>query len=127
MSVCKGLNVVLKCIKNGTLYFLQGSIVTGPVVIASYETHKEDMTKVWHMKLGHMGGKEMQILSKRDLLYGHKVRDLELCEHCVFGKLHRSKFPKNVYRIKGTLDYIHSDCWVLPELNLLEVTSILCR
>jgi transposase InsO family protein len=59
-----------------------------------------------------MGERGMQILSKRDFLSGHKVQGLEFCEHCVFGKLHRSKFPtKAVHRTKGTLDYIHMDCW----------------
>lgn len=58
-----------------------------------------------------MGKRGMQIRSKRDLLCGHKVQSLEFCEHCVFGKLHRSKFPKEVHTSKGTLDYIHYDCW----------------
>ncbi len=53
----------------------------------------------------------MQILSKNDLLGGHKVKDFSFCEHCIFGKLHRKKFPKAIHRTKGTLDYIHSDCW----------------
>ena len=53
----------------------------------------------------------MQNLSKNDLLCGHKVKDMDFYEHCVFRKLHGSKFPKAVHRTKGTLDYIHSDCW----------------
>src|SRR5690606_6341105 len=57
------------------------------------------------------GERGMQILSKHDLLCGHKTKSLEFCEHCVFGKLHRKKFPKAVHKTKGTLDYIHSDCW----------------
>ena len=69
----------------------------------------------------------MQILSKRNFLSGHKVKNLDFCEHCVSGKLLRSKFPKKgVHRTKGTLDYIHMDCWVHNVLNLLDVTSILC-
>lgn len=59
-----------------------------------------------------MSQRGMQVLSKRDLLSGHKMQNLELCEHCVFGKLHHSKFPKKgVHQRKETLDYIHSDCW----------------
>ncbi|KAL1223475.1 Retrovirus-related Pol polyprotein from transposon TNT 1-94 [Cardamine amara subsp. amara] len=42
---------------------------------------------------------------------GHEVKSLEFCEHCVFGKLHRSKFSKAVHITKGILDYIHSNCW----------------
>ncbi|KAJ4726144.1 Retrovirus-related Pol polyprotein from transposon TNT 1-94 [Melia azedarach] len=111
LHVCKGSNVVLKGVKRGTLYFLQGSTLSSSVAVASSEIDKDNMTKLWHVRVGHMSAREMQILSKGDLLCGHKVKDLEFCEHCIFGKLHRSKFPKAIHRTKGTLDYIHSDCW----------------
>lgn len=111
MHVCKGSKVILTGLKRGTLYHLQGSTVTGSADVASSEVQTKDMTRLWHMRLGHMGERGMQILSKRDLLSGHKVQNLEFCEHCVFGKLHRSKFPKKaVHQTKGTLDYIHMDC-----------------
>ncbi|KAJ4702606.1 Retrovirus-related Pol polyprotein from transposon TNT 1-94 [Melia azedarach] len=111
LHVCKGSNVVLKGVKRDTLYFLQGSMLSSSVAVASSEIDKDNMTKLWHMRLGHMSARGMQILSKWDLLCGHKVKDLEFCEHCIFGKLHRNKFPKAIHRTKGTLDYIHSDCW----------------
>ncbi|CAM8878030.1 unnamed protein product [Rhodiola kirilowii] len=47
----------------------------------------------------------------RDLLGGYKIKNLDFYEHCVFEKLHRSKFSKGFHRTKGLLDYIHSDCW----------------
>ena len=54
----------------------------------------------------------MKILSKRDFLSRYKVKNLDFCEHGVSGKLHRNKFPKKVvHQTKGTLDYIHMDCW----------------
>ncbi|GAA0162316.1 hypothetical protein LIER_18433 [Lithospermum erythrorhizon] len=77
--------------------------------VASSEVDKEDMTKLWHMR----------ILAKDNLLGGHEVKDLGFCEHYVFGKLHRSKFPKATHRTKGTLDYIHSDCWGPSRVNSL--------
>ncbi|KAJ4719063.1 Retrovirus-related Pol polyprotein from transposon TNT 1-94 [Melia azedarach] len=111
LHVCKSSNVVLKGVKRDTLYFLQGSTLSSSVAVASSEIDKDNMTKLWHMRLGHMSARGMQILSKGDLLCGHKIKDLEFCEHCILGKLHRSKFPKAIHRTKGTLDYIHSDCW----------------
>ena len=92
------------------MYVLQGSTVTGSAGVASVEVKEADLTRLWHMRLAHMSERGMQILSKGDLLRGHKAKSLEFCEHCVFGKLHRNKFPKAVHRTKGTLDYIHSDC-----------------
>ena len=50
-------------------------------------------------------------MSKRGLLSGIKVANLEFCEHCLFGKKHRSKFSKGAHVIDDVLDYIHSDCW----------------
>lgn len=61
----------------------------------------------------------MQILSKGDLPDGHRIQHLDFCEHCVFGKLHRSKFSKGVHRTKGTLDYVHSYCWGLSRVEFL--------
>jgi len=111
IHVCKGSSVILKGVKQGTLYFLQGTTLTNYVFVASFEIDQEDMTKLWHMRLGHMSEKGMQILAKDDLLCGHKRNDLGFCKHCVFGKLHRNKFPKVIHRTKGTLDCIHVDCW----------------
>ena len=111
LYVCKGSTVVLNGVKCGTLYLLQGSTLSCFAAVASSVIHKDNMTKLWHLRLGHMSERGMQILSKEGLLGGYKINDLEFCEHCVFGKLHRTKFPKAVHSTKGTLDYIHSDCW----------------
>ncbi|GJR59168.1 retrovirus-related pol polyprotein from transposon TNT 1-94 [Tanacetum coccineum] len=50
----------------------------------------------WHMRLAHMSGNDMVILSKRGLLDNHKVASLDFCEYCVI----------------ETHDYLHVDCWV---------------
>jgi hypothetical protein len=76
--------VIMKGVKRGTLYFLQGTMLTDSIVVASSEIDQEDMTKLWHMRLGHMSERGMQILVKNDLLCGHKIKDLGFCEHCVF-------------------------------------------
>ncbi|KAK1363414.1 hypothetical protein POM88_038975 [Heracleum sosnowskyi] len=73
LHVCKGSDVVLKGVKRGTLYLLQGFTLSGSVAVASSDIDKENMTRLWHMRLGHMSAKGMQILSKADLLCGHKV------------------------------------------------------
>lgn len=108
LNVCKGSDVILRGVKQGNLYVLQGSIVTSSAAVASV-VKDVDFTKLWHMKLAHMSEREMQILSKKNLMGGQKTKILELCERCVFEKLHRNKFPKAVHRTKSTLDYIHLD------------------
>ncbi|GAA0159882.1 hypothetical protein LIER_16562 [Lithospermum erythrorhizon] len=112
----KGFSFKGEC---GVLHVYNGSkvILKGVKRVASSEVDKEDMTKLWHMRLGHMSERGMQILAKDNLLGRHEIKDLGFYEHCVFGKLHRSKFPKTTHRINGTLDYIHVDCWGPSRVN----------
>jgi hypothetical protein len=53
IHVCKSSSVILKGVKQGTMYFLQGTTLTDSVVVASSEIYLEDMTRLWHMRLGH--------------------------------------------------------------------------
>ncbi|GKA76891.1 retrovirus-related pol polyprotein from transposon TNT 1-94 [Tanacetum coccineum] len=89
--------------ENGVLRVSKGALV---VMKAT-----KDLTKLWHMRLGHMSEKGMVILSKRGLLDKQKVASLEFCEHCVIGKQKRVSFSKEIHQTKGTLDYLHADCW----------------
>ncbi|GKF22988.1 retrovirus-related pol polyprotein from transposon TNT 1-94, partial [Tanacetum coccineum] len=72
--------------ENGVLRVSKGALV---VMKATKEKSNPDLTKLWHMRLGHMSEKGMVILSKRGLLDNHKVANLEFCEHCVMGKQKR--------------------------------------
>ena len=112
IRVTKGALVVMKGIKIGSLYVLQVSIETdsAPTVSPSKQSESEQ-TRLWHMRLAHLSEKGMTILSKQGLLGGHKLVDLEFCEHCVFSKQRRVQLCKAVHSTKGTLDYIHVDCW----------------
>ncbi|KAG8489761.1 hypothetical protein CXB51_017983 [Gossypium anomalum] len=47
-----------------------GSTVTGDVAVASSSLSDDDITKLWHMRLGHMSENAMAELSKRGLLDG---------------------------------------------------------
>ena len=53
--------MILKGFMHGTLYLLMGSIVTGSANVATQEVREEDMTKLWHMRFGHMSERGMQI------------------------------------------------------------------
>jgi len=70
-----------------------------------------DVTKLWHMQLGHMSDKGMAISSKRGLLCGQGTGKMEFCEYCVLGKQKGVYFDTGIHKTKGTLDYIHSDLW----------------
>ncbi|KAG8473480.1 hypothetical protein CXB51_035660 [Gossypium anomalum] len=93
------------------LYVLQGSPVTGDTAVASSSFSDDDITKLWHMRLGYMSENGMTELSKRGLLDGQGICKLNFCKHCVFGKQKRVRFTRGIHNTKGTLEYIHSDLW----------------
>ncbi|KAG8473502.1 hypothetical protein CXB51_035665 [Gossypium anomalum] len=112
LKISKGSLVVMKGqIKIAKLYVLQGSTVTGDAAVASSSLSDDDITKLWHMRLGHMSENGMTELSKRGLLDGQGICKLNFCEHCVFGKQKRVRFTRGIHNTKGTLEYIHSYLW----------------
>ena len=112
MKVSRSALIVMKACRSGSLYILQGTTVTGSVAVSSSSLSDSDITKLWHMRLGHMSEKGLSILSKRGLLCGQSTGPLDFCEYCIFGKQKRVSFTSPaVHKTKGTLDYIHSDLW----------------
>ena len=57
------------------LYYLKDSTVTG--ALATSMNSDDDATKLWHMRLGHVGEKSVQALAKQCLLKGAKACELE--------------------------------------------------
>ena len=86
MKVSRSALIVMKACRSGSLYILQGTTVTGSVAVSSSSLSDSDITKLWHMRLGHMSEKGLSILSKRGLLCGQSTGPLDFCEHCIFGK-----------------------------------------
>ena len=69
-------------------------------------------TKLWLHRLGHMSEKGMQILQKINLFPDLKQMDLDLCEHCVYGKQKRVIFLRVGKEKKNeTLELVHTGVW----------------
>ena len=87
IKVIKGSMVVIKRIKNHGLYE-----VISEIVIQNQPTRLiasgDDKSIKWHNRLGHISEKGLQILSKRGLLEGDQITNLEFCETCVLRKQH---------------------------------------
>ncbi|KAG8483146.1 hypothetical protein CXB51_022101 [Gossypium anomalum] len=112
LEISKGSLIVMKGQrKTAKLYVLQGSSVTGDAVVISSSLSDDDITKLWHMRLGYMSENGMAELSKRVLFDGQGICKLKFCEHCVFGKQKRVRFTRGIHNMKGMLEYIHSDLW----------------
>ncbi|KAH9680375.1 Integrase catalytic domain-containing protein [Citrus sinensis] len=109
LKIMKGTEMIMKGVNKNGLYVLEGSSV--PVSAAMLVVSDVDRTMLWHLKLGHMSIRGMQALSKQGLLSGDRIDELDFSENCIFGKAHRSKFPKGMHISKQPLDYVHADLW----------------
>ena len=49
-------------------------------------TMSEQETKLWHMRLGHLSEKGMNVLSNKGVFDEKKLRVLPFFEDCVYGK-----------------------------------------
>ena len=111
LKVNKGAMVVMKGERNGNLYRLKGTTISGKAAVATPTESNDDTTKLWHLRLGHMSVNGLLELHKKQLLKGVKTCKLEFCKYCVFGKQHKIRIKSAVHNSKGVLDYIHSDVW----------------
>jgi len=85
------------------MYRYRGSTVIGTATVTSSDEKEAEATRLWHMRLGHAGGKSLKNLSDQGLLKGVKACNLEFCEHCVKGKHTRVKFGTSIHNTKGCL------------------------
>jgi len=74
------------------LYKLIGSFIIGDT---SATNEKEDTTRLWHMRLGHMSERGLQVLHKKSALPGIKYFKLDLCKFFIMGRQHRVVFSKS--------------------------------
>jgi len=110
LKVIKGAMVLIKGLRQESLYILQGTGVIGAVAVCITPADVA-ATRLWHMRLGYMSEKGMTILSKKGYLGSAGASKLDFCDHCVFGKQKRVSFSTVKHHTQGILDYIHSDLW----------------
>ncbi|KAK3025708.1 hypothetical protein RJ639_041713 [Escallonia herrerae] len=80
------VNGRLKAPSYGAKYLDEGSIVAGAAARASSSHIDSNTNKLWHMHLGHMSERSVDVLTKQGLLGSKKIGKLNFYEHCVFGK-----------------------------------------
>ncbi|KAK0580490.1 hypothetical protein LWI29_002570 [Acer saccharum] len=105
-------NLKKNIISLGVLDSSNGYTVIGRAAVSSSsDDEASDTSRLWHMRLGHVGENTLQGLVKQGLLKGAKTGKLDFCEHCVMSKQTRVKFGTAIHRTKATLDYVHTDVW----------------
>ena len=86
---------ILKGEPTANLYKMTGSIIVGD---ASATTEKDDTTRLWHMRLGHMSERGLQVLCKRGALSGIKYCKLDLYKFYIMGKQRRLAFSTSQHK-----------------------------
>jgi hypothetical protein len=117
----RGEMVLLKGVWIGTLYKLLGSTISDgcnssivPEIGAEEEktpTVSGEKTMLWHQRLGHIREKGLRLLHGKGMVEGMSnfSLDFDFCEHCVYGKQNRVRFPSGAMRAEGILQLVHND------------------
>jgi hypothetical protein len=114
-KVTKGSLAMAKGEKVGTLYLCIGNVDSSNSLASTCMN-----TTLWNHRIGHMSEKGMQILHKRNLFPDLKQVDLDLCEHCVYGKHKRVRFLRVRKEKKSEkLDLVHTYVWGTTQVSSL--------
>jgi hypothetical protein len=117
----RGEMVLLKGVRFGTLYKLQGSTISdgcNSSIVPDIGVEEErtptvsgEKVMLWHQRLGHIGEKGLRLLHGKGMVEGmsNYSLDFDFCEHCVYGKKNRVRFPSGATRAKGILQLVHND------------------
>jgi hypothetical protein len=113
--------VLLKGVHIGTMYKLQGSIISNGCnssIILDIGAEEEktpivfgEKVMLWHQRLGHIEDKGLRLLHSKGMIEGmYKFSlDFDFCEHCVYGKKNRVRFPFGAMREEVILNLVHND------------------
>ena len=96
----------------GKLYHLECEPLVPEESAATVSENVPDID-LWHQRLGHLNGKQLNALVGKGLVSGVKVPSiskLSFCEGCVEGKMQRKPFKSVAHQqSKEKLELIHSD------------------
>jgi hypothetical protein len=117
----RGSMVLMKGVWFGTLYKILGitisdrcnSSIVPDIGVEEERTPTVSGEKVmlWHQRLGHIGEKGLRLLHSKGMVEGmsNYSLDFDFCEHCLYGKQNRVRFPSSATREEGILQLVHSD------------------
>jgi hypothetical protein len=77
---------------------------------------------LWNQRLGHIGEKGLILLHDKGMVEGmyNFSLDFDFCEHCLYGKYNRVRFPSRAKREKGISHLVHIDVFgpmLVPSLG----------
>jgi len=98
LTTSKGALVLIKGVRCGSLYILQGSTAVGSAAVTT--SSKLDLTRLWYVRVGHVSEKDITILSKQGPFGSEGTSKLDFCDHCIFGKQKRVSVSIAKHRTK---------------------------
>ena len=102
--------IVAVASKAGGLYYLDCESLHDEQIHSVSVQAKENL---WHQRFGHLGERNLSMLKTSELVDGFDYdvsKNIDFCESCVNGKIHRSAFPKSGrQRAAEPLGLVHSD------------------
>jgi hypothetical protein len=113
--------VLLKGVQFGTMYKLQGSTINdgcNSSIVPDIGFQEErtpavsgENVMMWHQRPGHIKEKGLPLLHGKCMVEGMSncSLDFNFCEHCLYGKQNRVRFPSGATRAEGILQLVHSD------------------
>ncbi|GJT95003.1 retrovirus-related pol polyprotein from transposon TNT 1-94 [Tanacetum coccineum] len=116
LRVSKGALVVMKATKGtSSLYTLQGETITGSAFVSCSEKSNSDLTKLWHMRLGHMSEKGM--VANLEERIDEKKRLDHLKQDQTMLMIKRFSERKKVFRERKKTGKIHAKRMVVKEIE----------
>ena len=88
-----------------------------------FVAHSDDLSKLWHGRVGHLNYHSLQQLCKENMVTGLLMVSCKdgVCFGCVLGKNQRDNFDKRAsFHASVPLELVHSDlCGPLPSAFLV--------
>lgn len=106
MHVLKGVMVVMKGVRDHSLYYLDVE-----AVVCESEINVQYYLNLWHKRLGHVGEIGLHELIKQWILKDNVSTTLDDCEYCILGKNKKQSYGNNSYISSAPLDYAYSNLW----------------
>ena len=110
-KLTKGYLVVARGVKQASLYTMQGRSYRETNMV------KTDTVDLWHMRLGHMSEKGMQILARKEVLLASGVLTKKN-PHCIAGKKYKASFKCGPSRKSKIFELVHTDVCSLGKKTL---------
>ena len=124
IKVTKGSMMIFKGDRTTNLYKMIESVIVSDTSAA---TKKDDTTRLWHTRLGHMSERDLQVLNDKGALPCIKYYKLDLHKFYIMYRQCRIAFSTSQHKTKGLLDLIHTDVWGTSPAASIGVQAIMLR